>query len=306
VNEHKQEASAIAMEVCQARLRSNVRFPFGQFGSSLAQTFVVVVASAMLHSVSLHAASLDLTADQKQRLLAEAVTTFHTAIDNQDSTQADDQFRSAADSFQLLVDAGIENDRLYFNLAEAELHAQQVGRAIAYYRRALRLDPDNAFYHRRLVAAEEMTRIPRDKNVSNLLWGARYVNDQALRWISPTGMLVGFAIAWLAFWTALSFRLLRITTTWKAFACVALTLAIVCGGSYLLRVSEFTRDHVAVLVSPSISLREGDGAEFPELAMIHDQQGKQVKVLEKRGGWLHISANNGHIGWVRNKEVVEI
>lgn len=54
-----------------------------------------------------------------------------------------DLFTAAAQKYQLLVDSGLHNARLYRNLGNAYLHSNQLGRSIANYERATQLDPDD-------------------------------------------------------------------------------------------------------------------------------------------------------------------
>ncbi len=270
VEEQKQEARAIVSEICERRFRTRPQANVSQLGSTTTMFLLTILAGSLLQASSIQAASLQLTAEQQQQLLAEGVAVFESATENPDRIEANDQFHEAADKFQLLVDAGVENDRLFFNLAEASNRIDQIGQAIANYRRALRLDPANALYHERLAEAEISAGIGVAGRES-LLERARRINDWVLRWISPMQMLVGFTIAWVAFWITLSSRVLGLAKSWKPLAGLMLVVASLCGGSYLLRVRDFTRDDCAVLVSSSVSLREGDGNEFAEVSKLNDR-----------------------------------
>ncbi len=302
LQEQKQEAEAIVTEVCRPRLLQGVPpRTSGQLRSTSALLWLSILSGALIHPGSLQAASLELTAEQQRVLLDEGIELFELGTKNPDAIEAADQYRGAAEKFQLLVDTNVRNDRLYFNLAEAAHRSGEFGLAIANYQRALRLDPSSDLYHKRLVMAETSAGIGVSER-EDLLSRARRMNDWLLQWISPTIMFAGFALAWLAFWIALAVSLLRWKTPWKPIAVTAFFIALLCGGSYLLRVTEFTRDDTAILVSSSVSLRQGDGESFSEVAKITQQAGRPVQVLGQRGEWLQVATESGQQGWIRRDQ----
>jgi hypothetical protein len=170
--------------------------------------------------------------------------------------------------------------------------------AITNYRRALRLRPDHPLYHRRLKDAEAKASSDSPQE-QDLLSIARRLNDGLLHWIPASAMLAGFFIGWLIFWMVLSGRALKVLDRWIGPTVIAGMLALLCGGSYLLRVREFARDDVAVISSPAVSVRAGDGDEFPELMSIDNSVGRLVTVLDRRGAWLQVASGPDQRGWVR-------
>lgn len=294
----KREAAAIVGDLSRSRLWPGSHRGAPSFGSTAATGWIALAAIALGQATTIRAASIELTMDQKEVLLAEGVDAFQSAVENPDRIEAKEQFDQAFDSFRLLVDAGIENDRLYFNLAESAMGADRVGLAIANYRRALRLRPDHSLYHQRLQDAESKvsTVAPREQDLLSL---ARRLNDGLLRWIPASGMLFGFFVGWLIFWIALSGRAIQVLHHWIGPTVFACLLALLCGGSYLLRVSEFTRDDLAVINSPAVSMRAGDGEEFPEIVSIDNSLGKLVTILDRRGSWLQVASGPDQKGWIR-------
>jgi len=67
--------------------------------------------------------------------------------------------------------------------------------------------------------------------------------------------------------------------------------------SYFLRVAQFVRDDIAVLVSRDVSIRRGDGPEFAELRALSDAEGRVVKILDRRDDWIRIRVD-GDTGWI--------
>ena len=84
------------------------------------------------------------------QLLLDLRTQFEQALTDFDQAQqiharqpdrARQLFRSAAQRFESIVAAGINNGRLEYNLGNCYLQAGDVGRAVLHYRRAQRLIP---------------------------------------------------------------------------------------------------------------------------------------------------------------------
>ena len=78
---------------------------------------------------------------QLVRQLSDALHAFDhgSALLKRAPDEALSAFRQAGDQFQRVVDAGIENGQLYYNLGNTHLRLGEIGRAIAAYRRAQRL-----------------------------------------------------------------------------------------------------------------------------------------------------------------------
>jgi tetratricopeptide (TPR) repeat protein len=237
---------------------------------------------------------VNLSPDQQRVLLNEALSIYVAAGAQSVTDENRDEFAKSAEKFQLLVDSGLQNDRVYFNLATARLRAGQLGQAIANYRRALRLDPTNQLYRENLALAER--RVADLQSLPALTPTA--ANDVLLRFVSLHAIKGLCISAWTAFWGIIALRVLRFEFHWKSAAFLTLCCFGLTAASYFVRIAEFVRDDTAVLVIPELSVREGDGTEFAEITALSDAEGRLVKVLDQRGDWMRISLDSGTTGWI--------
>ena len=76
-------------------------------------------------------------------LSTRANRAFEQALDVREQQQAWEYMQQAIAAYEQLVVSGIHNAKLYYNLGNAYLHLNDLGQAILYYRRGLRLEPDN-------------------------------------------------------------------------------------------------------------------------------------------------------------------
>lgn len=246
-----------------------------------------------------------LSQDQQRLLLQEALSEYTVAMENPSPEEPEHEYADAAGKFQLLVDSGIHNDQLFFNLGNARLQSGDPARAIAAYRSALRLDPANPDYQENLHAAQQqLDRVEPQRE--SAFDSVRRVNDLVLRFVSPWVVKGAFLTAWAAFWGILALRLANIRYRWKSAATVTLLIAAITGGSYAMRVWAHTRDNTAVLVNNNLVLRKGDGEEFPVERELNERAGEVVQVLDHRGTWTHIRLDNGTTGWIDQHDAQSI
>ena len=242
-----------------------------------------------------------LTEQQKVSLFSEGLKLFETARENPDEVEARDQYLDAAGRFQLIVDTGVENDQLYFNLAESYLRAGNVGMAIAHYRNALRLSPDNADYYRHLAAANQNSAGDDRESGS-----AGDINDAVLAYVSPRTMRLLCIASWTLLWLSLAIGMLRPNWAWRRAAAAFAVVFAASGASYFLRFQQFARDDVAVVVAPRAVIRAGDDPSFDELAELVDREGETLELVGERGDWIRVRLASGREGWIHQQEAQPI
>ncbi len=251
---------------------------------------------------------LTLTMYQKESILNEANDTYQRALQTaaKDAADAKQAFADAAEKYQLLVDSGVTNSRLYFNLATANLQSGQSGKAIANYQRSLRIDPTNRESRVNLAYAERAVNLqPGASNstdserLSDYFGGVnRWIYQRVSLWIIGAA----FIFAWIALWLAIGMKLLAIRFPWKSVITAAILVGFVSAGPY----SQCLKDrgtHIAVVVSPSVTLREGDGENFATLTGAQSREGQAVELIKRRGNWLQVRTQSGQPGWLLDSTV---
>jgi tetratricopeptide (TPR) repeat protein len=126
------------------------------------------------------------------------------------------------------------NSRLYFNIANAYLESGDTPRAIANYRRSLRLDTTNRDARTNLAYAESLLSTPPTTDANESNHAAKSLSDYvtfASNWlnqfVSPRTVLATAIAAWLTFWAAISARLLAFQLPWKSLATISLLVTAV-------------------------------------------------------------------------------
>jgi len=278
----------------------------------------VVAASLALSTGSAQAATetgsaATFTLAQQQSLLTEANERYQLALDNvaSDSAEAKQAFADAAEKYQLLVDAGVRNSRLFFNTANAYLQSGDTARAIANYQRSLRLDPTNRDARTNLTYAESLLTTSASgssqaadssQTAKSLADYAAIANDRLNRYVGPRAILATAIVAWFAFWAAIAARLLAFRIAWKSLATAALAVTAIAATSYSLSCQSLSQP-TAIIVSPGATLRTGDGENFATISGSELHAGQSVEHLKHRGPWLQVRTNNGQTGWLPDAAV---
>lgn len=206
-------------------------------------------------------------------------------------------YAAAAESFVKVTEAGISNGKLYYNLGNAYLKQGDVGRAVLWYKRAVKMvpgDPDlkfNLTYALSLVKDKVEEDGPSVSRV--LMFWRQYLSRIAVQWaaISFSGLL----------WSMLLIHLIlgrKVLNTWN-FAVLGLTVALV-----LTALMNYYDDHYvkkAVVLPERVSIRSGLSDKATELFVLH--AGSEVRVEKENNGFARIYYSNGKIGWLPIKDV---
>lgn len=248
----------------------------------------------------------ELTRAQQTEILDEANRAFDRGAEVRGSNSADSTaaFREAADRFQLLVDSGVRNGKLYYNLGNACFESGQIGRAILNYRRAEKLIPGDGRLEHNLQYARSLRRNQIE------VAGRRAFLQTLFFWHYNTSLRsryhVGLAL-YLLFWLMVLARPYLPSFPWR-FALVpmaALWLALgVSVGTDLLA------PHRAegVVLTDNTVVRKGNGERFDPQFKQPLCEGVEFTLIEQRREWWCIELPDGKTGWIRadQAELIEM
>ncbi|HEX4415528.1 MAG TPA: BatD family protein [Lacipirellulaceae bacterium] len=237
-----------------------------------------------------------LNEQQQKAVLAEASAAYSTALDKLDRDAADAKigFERAAEKYQLLVNSGIKNSRLYYNLANACLESGQIGKAVVNYHRALRIEPTFREAQSNLAQAELQLHPSNTANAQqspreSLAGFATISTRWLLRNIAPLQVLAAMALAWLAFWAAIAGHLLGYRFPWKSSALTLASVAILLAVAFW-QISPIPSQQLAVVVQAERLTAPGSQERF--------DVGQVVEVLQQRPDTVRVRASDGQESWL--------
>lgn len=197
------------------------------------------------------------------------------------------RYAEAIRAYETLVDQGVDDAALYYNLGNAYYQSGDLGHAILNYRRAEQLAPRQADIQHNLALARQQTGTAAPTVPTTFV--ASYLTT-----IAPTLTLNETAVIALGLWTAVCGLVWAIRRQESGKRRTALQYSLV-PVSLLLLLAVFTlggRLHTAnqlpnaVLIAQTADLHSGPGAQFASDTQLSG--GAEVTLYQTRGDWSQI------------------
>ena len=209
------------------------------------------------------------------------------------------RFRDAIDGYLRLLERGQKNGHVYYNLGNAYLRLNDLGRAILFYERARLLIPRDADLKFNLRYAHDQTRdaIPISQSVIN----------QSFFWLNDltfSEVFWSFAVLNLAFFLILFTRLFyRAEWTYYVFL-ILLIFTAVEASSLGIKWYQLNTDDRAVILDEEVNVLSGPDSQDTVLFKIH--KGTIVHNERSEDGWVLVHLSEEKRGWVQSKDLERI
>jgi len=247
-------------------------------------------------------------AEDRRQVLQKAGAAFEAAVamKNHASPDARRLYREALAGFQSLVEDGVQNGKLYYNIANTHLRLGDVGRAIVNYRRAQRLSPGDGQTDKNLEVARSLVEIkfskPATSAMIETLFFWHFDTSLAAR---TRAALVGYALFW---GLALATRLLPRRLAGLGWTLVATGLFTGAAGASAAWQRATADDRIeGVLIADHVVLRKGNGEYYDPQFDRPLPQGVEFRLRASRpdvdgATWYHVELPDGKDGWLRAEQ----
>jgi tetratricopeptide (TPR) repeat protein len=194
------------------------------------------------------------------------------------------------------------NDNLCYNIGNCYFKLNDVGNAVAYYEKALKLNPNNTdaqsnlqFCNKRLI--DKVTTVE-PFIVSR--WGSAITSMYSGTTWAMVILLCTLLIAALLY---RFFVVERTATTLVALGVCGMLLivSVLSANANYNRLNENT---IAIVTQPTLHVKSAPMEQSNELFTLHE--GCKITILQKVDTWLNIQVNSGNIGWIKSTDVVII
>ncbi|MFO1050849.1 MAG: BatD family protein [Planctomycetota bacterium] len=206
-------------------------------------------------------------------------------------------FTAAAQGFAAMLGDHYENGYVLYDLGNAWLRAGELGRAIAAYRRASLFIPTDANLEvnlRRALDARKHPLSPPDHRgvLDYLMFWRGQLSFRAEMGLAVALGLLAFMVAALRLWSGRRQPALKILTLALAALCVAFL------ASAMLDHARISARDRAVIVVDGTALRTGPGETFEPRYEQPLGEGSELRIEERRDGWLRVLAGGQYEGWI--------
>jgi hypothetical protein len=210
------------------------------------------------------------------------------------------QVLQAAQAYQQLVDLGVVDSALFYNLGNAHFKQGDYGRAIVNYRRAQQLAPRDPDVESNLALAR--AQAVDQFEVTGEAGFLEQMGGTLRGWLTVDELALAALAAWILFvFVLLLFLSASPGTAWRKVVrsalivvAVLLVVGVLALGSGLY--VENGRSE-AVIVAREVDVISGPGAQYVTEFTLHD--GAEVDLVEAHGNWVRLSVPGAGLeGWV--------
>ncbi|MCP3876503.1 MAG: hypothetical protein GY699_25600 [Desulfobacteraceae bacterium] len=230
----------------------------------------------------------------------------HKAIANSTSAYIDGiknykdgNFNQAAIEFESIAQNNIKNPYLFYNIANAYLKSNDIGRAILWYERAKVLAPNDPDLNSNLKYANTLIKDKKDNTMNIMDVIFFWDNLIQVKTIQITAIVFSFLFfSWAGFRV---FRNQKVFTGIGILFCSLLVLiTAITFANYYKRSIQMN----AVIILENVAVRSGVADTSTKLFGLH--AGTKVSVEAQRDGYLKIQFSKGKVGWVKTTEAIVI
>lgn len=212
------------------------------------------------------------------------------------------KYAEAISAYQQILDSGLRNGYVYYNLGNALLKQNRIGEAILQYERARRLLPrdEDVAYNLEYAKAATVDTIEQQRGAISAAFERvrSYFTPQEAHlffWLSYA-LLTACVIAFIFAPRVWKFRLMYVMLLPAFGVLFALIL--------LLLQSSSGSDQAAIVLAQKVEAKTGPGEEYSTVFEIHE--GASVRIQREKAEWLEIKLPNNVIGWVQNTTIERI
>ncbi len=214
-------------------------------------------------------------------------------------------YDQAIEAYMAILSQGLHSAKLYYNLANAHFKKNELGKAILYYNRALRLKPGDEDIRHNLEYAESSTKDSIEEIPEFFL--TTWVRAIRLTLSGNTWTILSLVMLALALGMALLFLLSQRLSLRKTGFYMMSAAALLFIVTTLFAISDRKTNvgHTeAIVMSSSVSIKSSPDRAATELFVLHE--GTKLTIGDTIEGWAEVRIADGRKGWIETSRIEKI
>jgi tetratricopeptide (TPR) repeat protein len=212
------------------------------------------------------------------------------------------QYDKAVELYEQIVSSGYEGVSLYYNLGNAYYRSGNLGYAILYYEKALRLSPGDYDIQHNLIMANARTV---DKLTEFPPFFLFRIWEDLLGLLSLSGWINSAYIMFLLFLLSASGYILFWNPLYRKYSFFAgifiLILFIFTSAVTIVKYNSEVNIVKGILIERQSNVKTSPDESSNDAFVIHE--GLKVTLEDKVGEWFRIRLNDGKTGWIYGEHI---
>lgn len=211
----------------------------------------------------------------------------------------DENFPGAIEKYEQILNEGYVSEYLYYNLGNAYYRTGQLGYAILYYEKGLKLSPNDEDLRYNLAIANART-IDQIKEVPKLFivkWWETFLTLLTINgWAAVLSLFyIVLLISLALYFTARTGRKRRL-----GFLSGSISLAILVFVTivFVSSVQREASSNFGVLLQQEVSAKQSPDSKSSDVFVIHE--GLKFAIEDQVNDWSKIRLSDGKVGWLPN------
>lgn len=202
-------------------------------------------------------------------------------------------YTGAIGKYQNLIEQGVKNKTVYYNLGNAYYKVNKQGQAVLNYRRAFKLSPRDKDVIANLTFVREkvVDQVKYERPLPQIIWGEIVSTLTFNEWTMLCGIL------YLLFMSLSIFCVFKkgVVMFYRNLVFIILCVAVIFFiSSYLTN-----KQPEAVVIADEVDVRNGPGENYSKGFVLHE--GTEVYIESDSGNWMEISLPNRLKGWIEKE-----
>lgn len=207
------------------------------------------------------------------------------------------KFAESIEAYEGILQTGVENEVLYFNLGNAYYKTGKLPQAILNFERAKLLDPDDkdVNYNLELANSQITDRIDEVGEFFLITWIKGLIDKGSSdfwAWMAICSFILVLGGAGVFLYSS-NGGLKKV----GFFSAIALAIVCILSFSFSYRHKQKSVNRTeAIVFAPNVNVKSSPDSSGTDLFVIHE--GTKVKILEKLGTWRKVQLKDGSQGWM--------
>lgn len=208
------------------------------------------------------------------------------------------EYAEAIKTYEEVLNKGYESGNLYYNLANSYFKSDDLGKAILYFERAMRLIPRDGDLESNYKYALSLTKnnLPEQTR----FFVARFIQSTAAHFTINELLIAMSSIFFIFIITVLSHLYFGIIRKNFRNLIIILVVIFITGAVIFLDKFNETKNRAVVVFEKASSKFEPSIKATTYFTLY---EGANIKVLTTRGDWCKIKRPDGKIGWVEKSNI---